>query len=32
MEVDYNIFWVSNLRAFAKDHGLWGYAKLEKLI
>ena len=30
VEVDYNIFWVSDLRTVAKDRGLWGYSKLRK--
>ena len=30
MEVDYNIFCVSELRALAKDCGLQGYSKLRK--
>ena len=30
MEVDYNIFWVSDLRALEKNRGLRGYSKLRK--
>ena len=32
VEVDCNIFYVSDLRALAKDCGLWGYSKSRKLI
>ena len=30
MEVDYNIYWVSDLRFLAKYRGLRGYSKLRK--